>query len=171
MDQPTIERFWHEWRGLGRLLGIRDGELPADWAGFCTYVERMIAEQLEDNDVVRDVLWSVTRPTAAPVARIPQRVWSTATLPLHQVIAISTVGLLPRALRAKLDLELSAAQRAQLRAVGALSRASTPVLPGSLKLSGPIYLERRRRAIARGQFGGQPSASGTSVRSANVRAA
>jgi uncharacterized protein (DUF2236 family) len=170
MDQPTIERFWREWRGLGRLLGIREGELPEGWAGFCAYVEWMIAERLEDNDVVRDVLWSVTRPTDVPVARVPQRVWNTATFPMHQAIGLATVGLLPGSMRAKLGLELSGAQRAELRAVGALSRLSTPLLPGGLKVSGPPYLRRRERAIARGPFG-QPSTSGASARRANARAA
>jgi uncharacterized protein (DUF2236 family) len=170
MDRPTIEQYWREWRGLGRLLGIREHELPQDWADYRAYVDRMIAERLEDNDVVRDVLWSVSQPTQAPVARIPQRAWTTATFPMHQAIGLATVGLLPAPMRAKLGLELSSLQRAHLRALGALSRASTPLLPGGLKVSGPTYLRRRERAIARGPFG-QPSASGTSARRANIRAA
>jgi uncharacterized protein (DUF2236 family) len=168
MDAPTIEQYWREWRRLGRLLGIREHELPADWAGFRAYVDWMIAERLEDNDVVRDVLWSVSRPTAPPLERIPRRVWTTVTLPMHQVIGLATVGLLPPLLRAELHLELTSAQRAQLRALGVLSRATTPVLPRGLKVSGPVYLQRRQRAIDRGQFG---RATGTSARSANARAA
>ncbi|HEX6389667.1 MAG TPA: oxygenase MpaB family protein [Solirubrobacteraceae bacterium] len=170
MSDGEIEQYWREWRRLGRLLGIRDGELPADWAGFRAYVDWMIAERLEDNDVVRDVLASVTRPTESPLRRVPDRVWATATLPMHQIISVATVGLLPPALRAKLDLELSSSQQARLRALGLLSRASTPVLPGTLKVSGPLYLQRRQRAIDRGQFAG-PSTIGTSARSANARAA
>jgi uncharacterized protein (DUF2236 family) len=170
MDRHEVEQYWREWKRLGRLLGIRERELPEDWAGFREYVDWMIAERLEDNDVVRDVLWSVSRPTPPPLPRIPHRLWTTATLPLHQVINVGTIGLLPAALRAKLGLELSSFQQAQLRAFGVLARATTPVLPGSLKVSGPVYLERRRRAIARGQFAGS-SATGTSTRSANARAA
>jgi uncharacterized protein (DUF2236 family) len=169
MDQDEIEQYWREWKRVGRLLGIRERELPADWAGFNAYVDWMVAERLEDNDVVRDVLWSVTRPTGSPLRQIPNRVWSAATLPLHQAISLGTVGLLPDSLRAKLGLELSSFQETQLRALGILARASTPVLPRGLKVSGPAYLRRRERAIARGQFG--PSASGTSTRPANARAA
>jgi len=170
MSPWQIEQFWREWRGLGRLLGIRERDLPRDWAGFNAYMDEMIAERLEDNDVVRDVLWSTTQPTESPLRHVPQRLWSATTLPMHQVLALSTVGLLPPAMRAKLGLELSVAQRAQLRALGALSRATNPLLPASVKVMGPPYLKRRRRAIARGQFGG-PSAIGTSARRANARAA
>ena len=28
------QELWSEWRSLGRLLGIRDGDLPPDWRGF-----------------------------------------------------------------------------------------------------------------------------------------
>ncbi len=170
MDRAEIEQYWGEWRRLGRLLGIREHDLPEDWAGFLVYVDRMIDDALEDNDVVRDVLWSVTQPTASPLRQIPTRVWTTATLPMHQAINLGTIGLLPERLRDKLGLELSQFQQAQLRAMGLLARASTPVLPRGLKVSGPVYLKRRHRAIARGQFA-PPSASGTSVRSANARAA
>ena len=36
-------RFWDEWRGLGRLLGIREGDLPETWAAFRAYVDEMCA--------------------------------------------------------------------------------------------------------------------------------
>jgi hypothetical protein len=40
-----------------------------------------------------------------------------------------------------------------LRALGAASRALTPVLPERLRNVGPEYLRRRREAIARGPLG------------------
>ena len=36
------QRFWSEWRGLGRLLGIRERDLPASWGGFLAYVDEII---------------------------------------------------------------------------------------------------------------------------------
>ena len=41
-DDPAIqvERFYQESLGLGRLVGVREGDLPPDWTGFQTYFER-----------------------------------------------------------------------------------------------------------------------------------
>src|SRR5437764_518327 len=41
------ERFWMEWRAVGRLLGIGEDDLPGDWAGFEAYVARMVGERLQ----------------------------------------------------------------------------------------------------------------------------
>ena len=60
-----IDQLWQEWLDMGRLLGIRDGDLPATWRGFDDYVEEMIATRLEDNDVVQDVLRTLSSPEGA----------------------------------------------------------------------------------------------------------
>lgn len=153
MDPRTIETFWGEWRDLGRLLGIRERDLPPTWAGFRVYVDGLVEERLEDNDVVRDVLFVLTRAGAPPVPWIGDRTWRVATAPVSRAMGLATVALLPAGLRRKLDLELSSGQRAELAALAAASRATTPVLPRSLREMGPAYLRRRRRAIARGGFG------------------
>ncbi len=160
MPRPTIERFWREWRGLGRLLGIRERDMPADWAGFRAYVDFMVAERLEDNDVVRDVLGTLTQPTPSPLPWMPRTVWSLGTSPAHQVLSLTTVALLPRELRAKLGLQIGAAQRAELAALGAAARRATPVMPQALRTMGPAYLKWRRQEIAGGGFGAATRPSG-----------
>jgi uncharacterized protein (DUF2236 family) len=39
------ERFWSEWRAVGRLVGVRDRDLPDDWAGFEAYFDYMIRHE------------------------------------------------------------------------------------------------------------------------------
>ena len=34
MSGEQLERFYREYRGLGRLIGVRERDLPNDWAGF-----------------------------------------------------------------------------------------------------------------------------------------
>src|SRR5207248_8098849 len=35
---PTeTNRFYAEYRGLGRLIGVRERDLPDTWPGFCAY--------------------------------------------------------------------------------------------------------------------------------------
>jgi uncharacterized protein (DUF2236 family) len=46
---PTqVERLYREWLALGRVIGVRDGDLPDDWRGFRDYFDRMVAERLEE---------------------------------------------------------------------------------------------------------------------------
>ena len=152
------ETFYAEWRGLGRLLGVRERDLPAGWDAFCAYADEVVAARLEDNDVVRDVLATLSAPAAPPLPLLGDRSWRVARVPAAKVTWLATVDLLPPVLRARLRLRLTPAQELQLRAVAAASRASTPLMPGALRTMGPTYLRWRDREIARGRFGGAAAA-------------
>ncbi len=147
------QRFWTEWRGLGRLLGIRERDLPPSWGGFLAYVDEIIDTRLERNDVVDLVLRTIVEPAAPPIPGLGPRSWKALRLPATRTLQLATVGLLPVAAQRKLHLCLTPSQRRELRALGALSRASTPVLPRVARTMGPDYLAWRRRDIARGTFG------------------
>jgi uncharacterized protein (DUF2236 family) len=146
-------RFYDEWRGLGRLLGIRERDLPDTWAGFREYVEEMCATRLEPSDVVDDVLASLSDPKAPPVRGLGPRTWKAVTLPTAHTMRLATVGLLPATARERLGLEWTRAMELECNAIGRLSRSTTPVLPRSLRNLGPSYLRWRREQIARGPFG------------------
>jgi len=145
------EAFWAQWRALGRLLGIRERDLPADWEGFGTYVTDMVAGTLERTPAVDDVLAALTRPPApdAPALRAP--VWALARAPLGRVLGLATIGLLPPALRGRLGVDWSTAQELRLRAFSAALRSATPLLPAGLQNTGPGYLRYRAAEIARGE--------------------
>jgi len=170
VDQSELETFWAEWKGVGRLLGVRDRDLPARWDEFPSYFERMISERLEPTDSVTDVLESLAAPPPPAVKGMSDSLWQALRIPAARGAKLGTVGLMPSALRSKLGLEWSDAQRLELRAVGAASRASGVVLPSSLRNFGPSYLRWRADAIARGEvasgkgskFASAPSAAPTS---------
>jgi uncharacterized protein (DUF2236 family) len=134
------ERFWGEWRAVGRLLGVRDRDLPGDWAAFRAYEDALIAERLEHTAAVDDVLAALRRP-AAP--RVVGR-------PLGHVLALVTAGMLPPVLRDRFGLGWTRGQDLELRALGRTLRSTTPVLPRAVRVSGPAYLRARRAAIERG---------------------
>ena len=146
-------RFWDEWRGLGRLLGIREDDLPATWGAFRAYVDELCATKLEPSDVVDDVLESLADPKPPEVRGLGPRTWKAVTLPTSHTMRLATVGLLPAGARRALGLEWTRAQDVELNAIGRLSRAATPVMPRSLRVVGPGYLRWRRDAIAGGPFG------------------
>jgi uncharacterized protein (DUF2236 family) len=153
LDPGQRARFYAEWRGLGRLLGIREHDLPDSWDGFRAYVEEMCATRLEPSDVVDDVLESLADPKAPDVRGMGDRTWRAVALPASHTMRLATIGLLTATARDRLGLEWTKAMELELNAIGRLSRATTPVLPRSLRVVGPGYLRWRGEAIDRGPFG------------------
>jgi uncharacterized protein (DUF2236 family) len=152
-------RFYDEWRGLGRLLGIREGDLPETWEAFRAYIDEMCATRLEPSDVVDDVLESLADPKPPDVRGLGPRTWKALTLPSSHTMRLATIGLLPEAGRRALGLEWTRGMERELNAIGRLSRAATPVMPQRLRVVGPSYLRWRREEIARGPFGRAPVAA------------
>jgi uncharacterized protein (DUF2236 family) len=148
-----VLRFYAEWRALGRLLGVRERDLPGDWAGFRRYFDRMVDERLEDNDVVQTVIRTLREPAPPPfVEGLPPAVWRVLRYPSARASELATIALLPPRLRARVGLRLGRREARELRAFAALSRAATPLMPESLLRMGPGYLRARRQAMARGDF-------------------
>jgi uncharacterized protein (DUF2236 family) len=144
------EELWREWRSLGRLLGIRERDLPADWPRFRDYVQEMVDRELERTPAVEEVLQALTRPAPPELARLYRPVWSVTRLPLGHFLELTTVGLLPPELRERFEVRWTRAQELELRVLGGALRGATPLMPPSLRNTGPGYLRWRREAIARG---------------------
>jgi uncharacterized protein (DUF2236 family) len=154
LTDEEIERLYAEYIPLGRLVGVRSDDLPPDWAGFQGYFEAMVDERLERHETVDRVLRSLTSP--GPPPQLPaavQRVWGLLRLPPAEVLGVSTIGLLPPALRERFGVEWGPVRDAELRALGAASRGLGPLLPQRLRRMGPAYLRWRAEAIARGPLG------------------
>jgi uncharacterized protein (DUF2236 family) len=153
MRPDQIERFYREYRGLGRLIGVRDRDLPADWSGFRRYFDEMVGQELSHTAAVDRVMSALHRSPPPPI-RIPNPVWSALRLPAAQVLRLGGVGLMAPELRSRLGIGWSRADEMQFRSLGALSRSLTPVMPTRLRITGPAQLRWRREAIAQGPLGG-----------------
>jgi uncharacterized protein (DUF2236 family) len=145
------EDFWAQWRALGRLLGIRAGDLPPDWRGFGDYVGEMVAGTLVHTAAVDDVLGALARPSAPALPVLADPLWALARLPLGHVLQLATVGLLAPPLRRRFGLGWSLAQESQLRALAVGLRSATPVMPAWLQNTSAGYLRYRSHAIAQGE--------------------
>ncbi len=154
MRRDTVARFYAQWRDVGRLVGVREGDLPESWDGFRAYFDAMVAERLEDNEVVQGVLKTLTRPAPPPIPGLGEGVWRVASLPLARLGALATVGVLPAQLRDRFDLDWTRAKDAEFRALCAASRSATLVMPAALRNTGPGYVRWRRRALERGDVAG-----------------
>lgn len=163
LDDADTERLYQEWTGLGRLLGVRPGDLPADWAGLCAYVDDTVCGTLRRTETGDVVLASIAKPAwPAYLPRWTRPLWPVARLPLAHVLTLCTVGMLPPALREVYGVHWSAWRERELRVIGALSRALTPVLPRVVRVTGPWYLRARAPFLRHNPLvpdgGGQPVA-------------
>jgi uncharacterized protein (DUF2236 family) len=145
-----LEDFYADWRRGGRLIGVRERDLPQSWAEFGDYFDRMVEERLERTAAVDEVLESLVSPARPPLPFMPASAWRIARIPAMHQTNLITAGLLSPRLRERFGIPWSRAKERQLRALAAASRAATPLLPRSLRNVGPSYLRWRREAIARG---------------------
>ena len=141
--------FWAEWRRLGRLIGVRDRDLPSDWADFRPYFDAVVENELEDTDAVHMVLDSLAHPELPPPG-MPELLWRALGPLAARQSTLTTIGLLPPLLRERFGLRWTPAHEAAIRAIGAATRASGPLLPRQLREFGPVYLRWRRKALERG---------------------
>jgi uncharacterized protein (DUF2236 family) len=146
------ERLYAEYMPLGRLLGVRPGDLPENLPEFRDYVATMIHDRLVRHETV-DVLLDLLGRPAPPGLPVIDQLWPLLRIAPSRALRIATLGLLPPVLRERFGVEWTDGQQAELRALGAASRALTPLLPQRLRNVGPEYLRLRRREIATGPLG------------------
>lgn len=152
MTVAETEDFYREYKRLGRLIGVRERDLPESWRGFREYFERMSAEQLVHTDSVDRVLRAIRRVPPPPV-RVPELLWRAVRIPAGEALRLGGVGPICPALRERLKIAWGWRDELRFRALGAASRSLTPLLPESMKITGPAQLRYRQEAIARGPLG------------------
>jgi uncharacterized protein (DUF2236 family) len=160
-SDEQCEQFWAEWRSLGRLLGVRERDLPVGWPAFRDYFEEMVAVRLEHTPAVDEVRAALARPAPPSLTTRYAPVWGLARVPLAHVLGLATAGLLSPALRRRFAVGWTRANELELRALASLLRASTPLAPSWLRSTGPGYLRWRAEALARGDVASQSDAAAT----------
>jgi uncharacterized protein (DUF2236 family) len=160
MSRAEVDAFYREYRGLGRLIGVRQNDLPEDWDSFREYFDDMVEHELERTDSVDRVLRSVSF-AAKPPLPVPDTIWRAARVPASKALWIGGIGMMAPELRARLGIPWRRNDERAFRAMGRLSRGLEPVLPRSLKVTGPAQLKWRRKAIAHGPLGPQRASAPT----------
>jgi uncharacterized protein (DUF2236 family) len=158
MSGEETERFYHEYRGLGRLIGVGEAELPPDWLSFKAYFARMIDERLQQTESVDRVMRAV-QDAGAPIP-IPGPLWRAIRFPARRALVTGGVGLLEPALRRRLGIRWSVIDEAQFRTLGMYTRGLDPLMPGWLKITGPAHLRWGQRWVARQRPREQPPGAG-----------
>jgi uncharacterized protein (DUF2236 family) len=153
MRQDQKERFYREYRGLGRLIGVRDKDLPATWSEFRTYFDQTCATELTRTVSVDRVLAATQGDVPPPLPIMPDLLWRAIRIPASRAMWLGGTGMLAPELRDRFGIDWTSRDKRQLERIGRVSRALTPVLPRPLQIVGPAQLRMRRRAFERGPLG------------------
>ncbi|MFC7303570.1 oxygenase MpaB family protein [Streptomyces monticola] len=115
LDDAEAEAYYRDMRDVGRVWGLKEHHMPADWKSFCAYYDEMVRDRLELNQSVRDVLDELARPQKPPVRLLPGFVWRPfAALSAHYALLVN-IGTLPPVLRERLGLSWTPRQERSLR--------------------------------------------------------
>lgn len=133
LSPVECEALWADYRVVGRLFGLADDDMPADWTAFRAYVDGMLASgDLVVTDHARELgIEIVMHPPAPLVAR-----------PLVELVNQITIGLLPGDLRRQYGFRWDPLRGLAL-AGGAqyAKRLLVPFVPGRLR-----YIPQARAA-------------------------
>jgi uncharacterized protein (DUF2236 family) len=152
LRREEIERFYGEYRGLGRLIGVRAHDLPPTWTEFREYFDAVARAVLVRTEAVATVFDAVHNAAAPPV-QVPDQLWRAVRIPARRALWLGGVGLLTPALRRRLEVSWSLLDEAQFRVLGRFARGISPLMPQALRVMGPDHLRWRRHAIAHGPLG------------------
>jgi uncharacterized protein (DUF2236 family) len=150
LPSAEIDRFWLEWRRLGRLVGLGGDVLPETWPELEAYFDEMVERELEDTEAAQDVIAALRDPAAPPLPWLRDPVWRLVRWPWSWAGALATIGMLPPVLRERLSVGWSPTKQVRFRALARLSRTSGPLLPPQAKRFGSSYLRWRNPATAGG---------------------
>ncbi|MCK7622746.1 DUF2236 domain-containing protein [Streptomyces sp. RS10V-4] len=146
---PAQERrLYAEWLRVGRVLGLRDRDLPQTIEEFWPYYREVLDTELEQTAVVRELL-ATDRPLPPPDRgprwlRLLLRLgWPVLRPGFLRLLRFLTIGLMPADARRALGLPWTDAQERRLRRLGRVVRTVVPVLPERLRYLPPARRARR----------------------------
>ncbi len=121
LSRGQRDRYWKDYRVMGRLFGLSDSDMPATIEGLESYIEEMLSGDLLClSPAARELgIEIVLRPPVPPRAR-----------PLLELANFITVGSLPATLRRQYGLRWDPVRGLMLRAGAQYTkRLLIPVLP------------------------------------------
>ena len=135
LTEAEKDRLAGESREIYRRYGLADRDVPADWAAFEAYLDRMLTEVLELTPAARTFLGLENRPPEGlPVALRPLR------RPIGRLMWWIGLGTAPPQVRVRIGRRWTAWDERRLRWLATAIRLGWPLLPRRLRLS------RRSRA-------------------------
>ncbi|MEV4945326.1 oxygenase MpaB family protein [Streptomyces sp. NPDC053755] len=150
LTQAQERQLYAEWFQVGRILGIRDRDMPPTIEEFWPYYRAVLRDELEATVVVRELVdpgAPVPPPDRGPLPlrRLLRLLWPVLLPRLARFRRFVTVGLMPPDAREAIGLAWSDRQEKRLRRFSLAVRTVVPLLPERLRYL-PLAREARRRA-------------------------
>lgn len=147
-DHPLTEdeqrRFYEEGKQWYRLYGVSERPMPADWAGFRAYFDRICADELEVTESAAWVVAQLDDPAEMQIPFVPDLVWKLFGKRFMREYRVVAAGTMPPAVRERLGLPWGPLERARFAALVQLVRRVWPLLPERVR-----YQPRALAGIAR----------------------
>ena len=126
LSQAEREAYWQDYRVVGSLFGLRDGEMPAGIREFDDYMRDMLeGPDLYVTSAAREVAVKIVLQPPVPLVRRP----------VLELVNFITVGLLPPQLRRQYGLSWDPLRSLMLRGGAEYAkRVLVPLAPGRLRL-------------------------------------
>lgn len=126
LSDDERERYWQDWRLVGKLFGIPYKRSPRTYAGFRAYVDHMVADELEVVPEARELSRKIVLDPP-----VPRRF-----RPLIEVANTVTAGTLPPRVRRMYGLRWDPVREVGLRVNAEWSkRVLLPLLPDGVRLT------------------------------------
>jgi uncharacterized protein (DUF2236 family) len=125
LSDSELEEYYAQMCDIGRMLGVRERDLPPDWAGFVDYYDSMVAGFSRNQTI--DQLFETIRTVRKPVRWLPDTWWRWHAR--TQMFLIQAT--LPPTLRERLGLQWTLRdQRRFSRFASAVRTLATPIPAG-----------------------------------------
>lgn len=147
-------RLYAEWLQVGRVLGIRDRDMPQTVEEFWPYYRRVLEEEVELTAVVRELV-SLSAPVPPPdrgpcaLQRVLRVLWPVLRPPFLRLRTFVTIGMMPPEARAAVGLPWTPRQERRLRRCCRVVRAVAAVLPERLRYFPTAYRARAQHRAGR----------------------
>ena len=136
---PTAEQrraMFVEWRQLGKMMGIRDQDLPATESDYWAYFHGIIRDRLEWGEVVQDLMspehyLEIPKP---PGSRIPDTAWRLILIVMGRFMRFNLRATLPHQFREKFHIPWSKTDQRLFRAWCGVYRVLHTLTPKKLRL-------------------------------------
>jgi uncharacterized protein (DUF2236 family) len=125
LSHAERDAYWQDYRVVGRLFGLRDGEMPADIDAFDAYMRDMLdGPDLYVTSAARELAVKIVLQPPVPLIRRP----------VLELVNFVTVGLLPAQLRRQYGLSWDPLRSLMLHGGAQYAkRVLVPLAPGRLR--------------------------------------
>ncbi|MFD9893942.1 oxygenase MpaB family protein [Amycolatopsis sp. NPDC059027] len=127
LSPSELDEYYAQMCDVGRILGVREQDIPPDWAAFEHYYDEMVAG-FERNGAI-DTLLETIRTVRKPVRWLPDSWW----IPLRHAQLFLIRATLPPGFRARLGLQWTEKDQRRFERFAAAVRVIGALVPVSLR--------------------------------------